>query len=87
MNSERSKFPVLVECWKRRIGSRLDVSLRAFDPVQEINSHLLPNDHLEAWLAFWRFSVTSYRSLVWPFTPLTPIPAAGFGLPTMGGYQ
>ena len=82
MNSERSIFLMLLECWEKRIGSRLDVSFRALDPVKEINSHLLPNDHLEAWLAFWRTLVTSYRSLVWPFTP-----HLRFRFPTMGVYQ
>jgi len=79
MSSERSMFPILLECWKRRIGSRLDASFRAFDPVKEINLRLLPNDHREARFAFRRISVTSYRSLVWPFTPFS-----GFRLPTRG---
>lgn len=84
MTCERSKLSMLLRCWKRRIGSRLDASLRARDPVEEINSHLLPNDHHEARSAFWRDLVTSYRSLVWPFTPLLPIPARGLRLPTGG---
>jgi len=66
MGSERSKRPMLLGCWERRIGSRLDVQGRAFDPETEINSHLLPNDHHEARLR----PVTSHRSLVRPFTPL-----------------
>ena len=69
MYCERLIFSMLLWCWKKRIGSRLDIHFRAFDPVKEINSHLLPNDHLEARFAFWRTLVTSYRSLVWPFTP------------------
>ncbi len=67
MRGERSKLPLRVKCWERRIGSRLNASRRAIDPVQEINSSLFPNDHLEARLE----PVTSYRSLVWPFTPLS----------------
>ena len=84
MRSERSKFLLLYKCWERRIGSRLDALHRAFDPVQEINSHLLLNDHLEACAEFRLRLVTSYRSLVWPFTPQLPILVAGLRLPTMG---
>ncbi len=69
MRSERSKLPIRARCWERRIGSRLNCHVGHCDPVQEINSSLLPNDHHEARFAFLRFSVTSYRSLVWPFTP------------------
>jgi len=79
MTCERLMLSMLLECWERRIGSRLDESFRAIDPVKEINSHLLPNDHREARSLFWQRSVTSYRSLVWPFTPLL-----GFRLPTKG---
>jgi len=77
MRSERPKRPMLLVCWERRIGSRLDEQRRAIDPVKEINSRLLPNDHHEA-----RFRpVTSHRSLVRPFTPLSglrPPPTGGF---------
>jgi len=77
MLSERLMLPIYDKNWKRRIGIRLDRKLRAIDPVQEINSHLLPNDHPEARpLSLW--PVISYRSLVWPFTPIT-----GFRLLTM----
>ncbi len=69
MTCERLIFSVLCWRWKKRIGFRLDMSSRAFDPVKEINSHLLPNDHLEARPVFTHGLVTSYRSLVWPFTP------------------
>jgi len=75
MRCERSKFPILLRCWERRIGFRLYGLSRAFDPVKEITLHLFPNDHPEAWVR----STTSNRSLVWPFTPL-----AGFRLPTTG---
>ena len=64
MTGDRPWFPVLRR-WERRIGCRLDSSIRAFDPVREINRRLPPNDQLEARLA----SVTSYRSLAGPFTP------------------
>ncbi len=69
MRSERSILRILLRCWERRIGFRLNCHLGHYDPVKEINSSLLPNDHLEARFAFWRILVTSYRSLVWPFTP------------------
>ena len=49
MSGERSRFPILLQCWERRIGFRLYVLARAFDPVKEINLHLFPNDHPEAW--------------------------------------
>jgi len=75
MGCERPKRPMLLGCWERRIGCRLDAHLRAVDPVKEINSHLLPNDHPEARLR----PVTSHRSLVRPFTPL-----AGFRLAPTG---
>jgi hypothetical protein len=75
MPRERSKFPVLLWSWERRIGFRLYDLSRALDPVKEITLHLFPNDHPEARLP----PVTSNRSLVWPFTPHT-----GFRLPTTG---
>ena len=78
MGCERLMFLILLWSWERRIGFRLDVVVRAFDPVEEINLHLFPNDHPVAWVA----STTSNRSLVWPFTPL-----AGFRLPTTGVYH
>jgi hypothetical protein len=67
-------------CWERRIGFRLDRHCRAYDPVKENNRRLFSNDPHEAqpWFAPWL--VTSYRSLVRPFTP-----AFGFRLsPTRG---
>jgi hypothetical protein len=74
MTCERLMFSVLYWHWKRRIGLRLYERSRAIDPVQEINSYLLPNDHLEACFRFAAKCkselVTSYRSLVWPFTPV-----------------
>lgn len=72
MICERLIFLMLYRRWKKRIGYRLDMSSRAFDPEMEINSHLLPNDHLEARPVFTHGLVTSYRSLVWPFTPISP---------------
>lgn len=75
MPGERSKFLILIWSWERRIGFRLYELSRAFDPVKEITLHLFPNDHPEARLV----PVTSNRSLVWPFTPLS-----GFRLPTTG---
>lgn len=80
MFCERSISPALRR-WGRRIGFRMDRTLRAFDPVKEYIRRLFPNDHHEARSPFadWGL-VTSYRSLVWPFTPL-----AGFRLvPTRG---
>ena len=77
MLSERLMLPIYGKSWKRRIGIRLDRKLRAIDPVEEINSHLLPNDHHEARLCHF-LPVISYRSLVWPFTPIL-----GFRLLTM----
>ena len=72
---ERPWRPILLVCWERRIGFRLDALFRAFDPVKEITRRLFANDHLEA-----RYRpVTSYRSLAWPFTPFS-----GLRLPTMG---
>lgn len=65
MRRERSCARRRVRCWERRIGRRLDVESRAFDPVKEINSRLLPNDQLEARL----WPVTSDRSLARTFTP------------------
>jgi len=84
MACERLKLLMLYKCWERRIGSRLDASCRALDPVKEINSRLLPNDHLEARSMFAHLLVTSYRSLVWPFTPHPPVLASGLRLPTQG---
>jgi hypothetical protein len=75
MRCERPWRPALLECWERRIGFRLDVVFRAFDPVKEIILRLFPNDHLEA----LRQQMTSHRSLAWPFTPLR-----GLRLPTKG---
>ena len=77
MRGERPKRPMPYRCWERRIGFRLDAQGRAVDPVKEINSRLLPNDHHEARLR----PVTSHRSLVRPFTPLS-----GFRLPPTGGF-
>lgn len=74
MLSDRSNTLPVIGC-ERRIGFRLDVQSRAFDPVKENISHLSPNDHLEACVT----TLTSHRSLVWPFTPIT-----GFRLPTRG---
>ena len=79
MACERLMLSMLYKCWERRIGSRLDASFRALDPVKEINSHLLPNDHLEAEAMFAHCLVTSNRSLVWLFTPYL-----GLRLPTLG---
>ena len=75
MRCERSTFLILLRSWERRIGFRLYACSRAFDPVKELSLHLFPNDHPEARVA----SVTSNRSLVWPFTP-----PSGLRLPTMG---
>ena len=76
MRGERPSGPVPIWCWVRRIGFRLHAFFRAFDPVKEITRRLFPNDPREARYA----SVTSNRSLAWPFTPL-----AGFRLtPTKG---
>jgi transposase len=76
MGGERPSGLMLLWCWVRRIGFRLHMHFRAVDPVKEITRRLFPNDHLEARCR----SVTSYRSLAWPFTPL-----AGFRLtPTKG---
>ncbi len=79
MACERLMLSMLYKCWERRIGSRLDASCMAFDPVEEINSHLLPNDHHEARPVFVHWPVISHRSLVRPFTPLS-----GLRLPTQG---
>ena len=74
MRGERS-MSLMLRRWGRRIGFRLHVSFRAFDPVKETTRRLFPNDLPEA--RFW--PVTSHRSLVRPFTPL------GFRLvPTRG---
>lgn len=78
MPCERSRFPILLWSWERRIGFRLFELARAFDPVKEINLHLFPNDHPEAWV----LAATSNRSLVWPFTP-----HPGFRFPTTGEYH
>jgi hypothetical protein len=67
-------------CWERRIGFRLDRQRRALDPVKENNRRLFPNDPHEAWPWFAPWLVTSHRSLVRPFTPVS-----GFHLsPTVG---
>lgn len=66
MACERPNFPGLIEFWEGRIGDRLYASGRAYDPVEEINRCLSPNDHLEAGCVM---PVTSNRSLAWPFTP------------------
>jgi len=69
MGCERSCLLALIRCWERRIGCRLDCFLGPCDPVKEITRRLYPNDQPEA-----RFlSVTSYRSLAWPFTPLAGV--------------
>ena len=53
MHSERLiSISILLWCWERRIGLRLDMSNRAFDPGMENNSRLLPNDHLTAQSVF-----------------------------------
>ena len=67
MRVERSSIPSLIECWERRIGCRLDDFLGHYDPVKEITRRLYPNDQHEAGVS----PVTSYRSLAWPFTPLS----------------
>ena len=66
MRCERSCILALIRCWERRIGCRLDGLLGQFDPVKEITCRLYPNDQREARYV----SVTSYRSLAWPFTPI-----------------
>lgn len=66
MRRERLCILTVLECWERRIGFRLHVQSRAFDPVKEITRRLFPNDHLEA----RHPPVTSHRSLAWPFAPL-----------------
>jgi hypothetical protein len=68
-------------CWERRIGFRLDRQRRAYDPVQENNRRLFPNDPHEARRPFAHWGLmTSHRSLVRPFTPIF-----GFRLsPTVG---
>lgn len=74
MRGERS-MSLMLRRWGRRIGFRLDVHFRAFDPVKENSRRLFPNDLPEAGPG----SATSHRSLVRPFTPL------GFRLvPTRG---
>ena len=82
MFSERSSRLTLLNligCWERRIGFRLHVSFRAFDPVKEITRRLFPNDHLKA-PACYRFGrVTLYRSLV-----LAVHAHFGLRLPTRG---
>ncbi len=65
MTRERFWISMLLECWERRIGCRLDRLFRAFDPVEEITRRLPPNDQLEARCD----PVTSDRSLAGPFTP------------------
>jgi hypothetical protein len=67
--------------WERRIGFRLHVHVGPLDPVKENTRRLFPNDPREARppFAIWGL-MTSYRSLVWPFTPVL-----GFRLsPTVG---
>lgn len=67
MRCDRPWCSMLLWCWARRIGCRLDCQFRAYDPVKEITRRLPPNDQLEA-----RFApVTSYRSLAGPFTPFS----------------
>ena len=75
MSCERTMFPTQLSSRERRIGFRLHVLSRAFDPVKEITRRLFPNDHPEA----RRHPATSHRSLAWPFTPLL-----GFRLPQQG---
>jgi transposase len=77
MRCERSMFSMLIRYWERRIGFRLHVLSRAFDPVKEITRRLVPNDHPEA----RRHPATSHRSLAWPFTP-----RLGLRLPQRGVY-
>jgi hypothetical protein len=72
MLCERPNALDLLEDLGRRIGFRLDLLLGHCDPVQENSLRLLPNSLLKA--RFWpvsQFPVTLYRSLVWPFTPLS----------------
>ena len=64
MGSERSGSRRHARRWERRIGDRLHPAGRALDPVKEIDPRLFPNDTGEA----RREPVTSYRSLVRPFT-------------------
>lgn len=79
MSGERSWCPML-RCWARRIGCRLHLFVRAFDPVKELTRRLPPNDQHEARtpLAMWGL-VTSDRSLAGPFTPfrVPPHPTSG----------
>jgi hypothetical protein len=75
MLSERPNAPDLLLDLGRRIGFRLDVLLGHCDPVKENSLRLFPNSLLKARLE----PVTLYRSLVWPFTPLS-----GFRLLTKG---
>jgi len=78
MLSERPNALDLLLDLGRRIGFRLDVLLGHCDPVKENSLRLFPNSLLKARLSF-HWPVTLYRSLVWPFTPLT-----GFRLLTHG---
>jgi hypothetical protein len=70
MLGERLILPIRARfghmCWERRIGFRLHVHCRAFDPVKENTRRLFPNDPHEA----QHILVTSHRSLVRPFTPV-----------------
>ena len=65
MLCERPRALSLLLNWGRRIGFRLNRNLGHCDPVKENSLRLFPNSLLKA--RFW--SVTLYRSLVWPFTP------------------
>ena len=79
MPGERPKLSMSDRCWERRIGDRLDAWIRAIDPVKELTSRLLPNDHHEARPRLAPWPATSDRSLVRPFTP-----PRGLRLPTGG---
>jgi hypothetical protein len=75
MICERPNALNFVRILGRRIGFRLDLLLGHRDPVTEISLRLFPNSPRKA----RRAPVTLYRSLVWPFTPLS-----GFRLLTKG---
>jgi len=64
MSSQRQILPLYDKRRQRGIRSARNLEVPA------LNAPLLPNDHLEAWLLFRQQSVTSYRRLVSPFTPL-----------------
>lgn len=71
MVCERPMRPTLLEVLGEADRFQAGSPRRAVDPVKEIRRRLLPNDHLEA-----RYEPeTSYRSLAWPFTPLTGAPS------------